>query len=58
MQGRGVIPIHSKSHQLVAYAARSIQGEEPKYRFPPGFHTSIEVAAGGVHFGKKHPAVA
>jgi hypothetical protein len=27
-------------------------------RFPPGFDTSIEVAAVGVHFGKKHPDVA
>ncbi len=43
MHGRVVIPIHNKAHQLVAYAGRSIQGEEPKYRFPPGFHKSREL---------------
>jgi DNA primase len=29
--------------QLVAYAGRSIQGDEPKYRLPPGFHKSQEL---------------
>jgi hypothetical protein len=43
MQGRVVIPIHNQAYQLVAYAGRSIQGEEPKYRFPPGFHKSQEL---------------
>ncbi len=43
MHGRVVIPIHNKAYQLVAYAGRSIQGEEPKYRFPPGFHKSQEL---------------
>ena len=43
MQGRVVIPIHNKANQLVAYAGRSIQGDEPKYRFPPGFHKSQEL---------------
>jgi DNA primase len=43
MQGRVAIPVHNKAYQLVAYAGRSIQGEEPKYRFPPGFHKSQEL---------------
>jgi len=43
MQGRVAIPIHNSAYQLVAYAGRSIQGEEPKYRFPPGFHKSQEL---------------
>jgi 5S rRNA maturation endonuclease (ribonuclease M5) len=43
MQGRVVIPIHNKAHQLVAYAGRSIQGDEPKYRLPPGFHKRQEL---------------
>ena len=38
-----MIPIHNKAHQLVAYAGRSIQGDEPKYRLPPGFHKSKEL---------------
>ncbi len=43
MQGRIVIPIHNKDYQLVAYAGRSMQGEEPKYRLPPGFHKNQEL---------------
>lgn len=43
MQGRVVIPVHNKAYQLVAYAGRSIHAEEPKYRFPPGFHKSQEL---------------
>jgi hypothetical protein len=43
MQGRVVIPVHNTAYQLVAYSGRSIQGEEPKYRFPPGFHKSQEL---------------
>jgi DNA primase len=38
MQGRVVIPIRNKAHELVAYAGRSIDGEEPKYRFSAGSH--------------------
>jgi DNA primase len=43
MQGRVVIPIRNSAHELVAYAGRSIDGEEPKYRFPAGFHKSLEL---------------
>jgi DNA primase len=43
MHERVVIPVHNKAHQLVAYAGRSIHAEEPKYRFPPGFHKSQEL---------------
>jgi DNA primase len=35
--------VHNKAHQLVAYAGRSLHDEEPKYRFPPGFHKSQEL---------------
>jgi DNA primase len=40
LSGRLVIPIHDHASQLVAYAGRSIAGEEPKYRFPMGFRKS------------------
>jgi len=40
LSGRIVIPIHDHVGQLVAYAGRSIAGEEPKYRFPTGFRKS------------------
>ena len=43
MQGRMVIPIRNRAHELVGYAGRSIDGEEPKYRFPAGFHKSQEL---------------
>jgi DNA primase len=33
MEGRAVIPIHDEHGFLVAYAGRSIDGAEPKYRF-------------------------
>jgi len=39
--GRIVIPIHDHAGDLVAYAGRSIAGEEPKYRFPAGFRKSL-----------------
>ena len=42
MHGRIVIPIHNEVGKLVAYAGRSIDGSEPKYRFPKGFLKSIE----------------
>jgi DNA primase len=38
MAGRVVIPIRNEAGQLVAYAGRSLNGEEPKYRLPAGFH--------------------
>ena len=40
MHGRVVIPIRNKKHDLLAYAERAIHGEQPKYRFPSGFHKS------------------
>jgi len=41
MEGRVVIPIHDDHGILVAYAGRSIDGAEPKYRFPPRFRKSM-----------------
>ena len=43
MQNRIVIPIHNAKGELVAYAGRSIDGSEPRYKFPAGFHTSLEL---------------
>jgi len=43
MAGRVVIPIHNAWGDLVAYAGRSIDNAEPKYRLPAGFHKSLEL---------------
>jgi DNA primase len=43
MHDRIVIPIHSSLGELVAYAGRSIDGSEPRYKFPAGFHKSLEL---------------
>ena len=43
MQGRCVIPIHNGAGELLAYAGRSIDGSEPRYKFPSGFHKSLEL---------------
>lgn len=40
LHGRVVIPIRNERSDLIAYAGRSIGGEEPRYRFPAGFHKS------------------
>jgi DNA primase len=40
MAGRIVIPIHDEHGHLVAYAGRSIDNTEPKYKLPPGFRKS------------------
>jgi 5S rRNA maturation endonuclease (ribonuclease M5) len=40
LSGRIVIPIHDHAGQLIAYAGRSLAGEEPKYRLPAGFRKS------------------
>lgn len=40
MQGRVVIPIHNGAGELVAYAGRSIDNTEPRYKLPEGFHKS------------------
>jgi DNA primase len=43
MHDRIVIPIHNPKGELVAYAGRSIDGSEPRYKFPTGFHKSLEL---------------
>ena len=40
MSGRVVIPIENERGELVAYAGRSIDGREPKYKLPAGFKKS------------------
>lgn len=40
LQGRMVFPIHNEGGELVAYAGRTMDGREPRYLFPPGFHKS------------------
>jgi len=40
MSGRIVIPIENETGELVAYAGRSIDGSEPKYKLPAGFKKS------------------
>lgn len=37
---RLVIPIHNEAGQLVAYCGRSVDGTEPRYKFPTGFAKS------------------
>jgi DNA primase len=43
MHDRIVIPIHNSEGELVAYAGRTIDGSEPRYKFPAGFHKSLEL---------------
>lgn len=43
MSGRVVIPIHNEPGELVAYAGRAIDGSEPRYKLPAGFHKSLEL---------------
>ena len=43
MSGRVVIPIHNERGDLVAYAGRSIDGAEPRYKLPAGFHKSLDL---------------
>lgn len=40
LSGRVVIPIHDEWGRLVAYAGRSVDGRQPRYRFPAGFGKS------------------
>ena len=35
------VPIHNASDELIAYAGRAIDGQEPRYRFPAGFRKSL-----------------
>lgn len=41
MAGRIVIPIHNEAGELVAYAGRSLDGSEPRYKLPQGFHKGM-----------------
>jgi len=41
MSGRVVIPIHNEAGELIAYAGRSIDDSEPKYKVPAGFRKSL-----------------
>jgi DNA primase len=41
MAGRVVVPIHDENGFLVAYAGRSVDETDPKYRFPPRFRKSL-----------------
>jgi DNA primase len=41
MAGRIVIPIQDENGFLVAYAGRSVDQAEPRYRFPPRFRKSL-----------------
>ena len=41
MADRIVIPIHDENGFLVAYAGRSVDETDPKYRFPPRFRKSL-----------------
>jgi DNA primase len=41
LRGRIVIPIHNAAGELIAYAGRAIDDQEPKYRFPAGFRKSL-----------------
>lgn len=43
MHARCAIAIHNGKGELVAYAGRAIDGTEPRYKFPPGFHKSAEL---------------
>jgi DNA primase len=43
MHGRIIIPVHNPKAELVAYAGRSIDGTEPRYKFPAGFRKSLEL---------------
>ena len=43
MSGRIVFEIHNEKAELVAYAGRSIDDSEPRYKFPAGFHKSLEL---------------
>ena len=38
-----MIPIHNEKGELVAYAGRAVDNSEPRYKFPPGFHKSLEL---------------
>ena len=41
MQGRLVIPIHNPAGELIAYAGRSTDDSEPRYKLPDGFKKTL-----------------
>jgi len=41
LKNRIAIPIHNETGNLIAYAGRSINNDEPKYKFPIGFNKSL-----------------
>lgn len=43
MSGRVVVPIQNERGELIAYAGRSIDATEPKYKLPAGFKKSAEL---------------
>jgi DNA primase len=43
MYGKIVVPIENREGELVAYAGRSIDGSEPKYKMPAGFVKTLEL---------------
>jgi DNA primase len=43
MSGRVVVPIANDHGELIAYAGRSIDATEPKYKLPAGFKKSAEL---------------
>jgi DNA primase len=43
MSGRVVFSIHNEKGELVAYAGRATDDSEPRYKFPAGFHKSVEL---------------
>jgi DNA primase len=55
MHGRIVIPIHNETGLLVAYAGRSLEDGEEKYKLPSGFHKSHVVY--NLHRVKEQQAV-
>jgi DNA primase len=40
LHGRLVIPIHNQASQLLGYCGRSLDGSQPRYKFPAGFQKS------------------
>lgn len=43
LKNRLAIPIHNGEGELVAYAGLALDGEAPRYLFPPKFHAALEV---------------
>jgi|SRR5579884_534750 len=43
MHNRIVFEIGNEKGELLGYAGRSVDGSEPRYKFPAGFHKSLEL---------------